>query len=82
MRSRLDFAIRISDLVGPGAHRRETDRQLGSLSGLAPHLNKAVKTPSPTNLPMNLIGLISVSALGAALAAGNFSGWRDMSWGD
>jgi hypothetical protein len=32
-------------------------------------------------LPMNLTGLISVPALGAALASGNFSGWRDMGWG-
>ena len=32
-------------------------------------------------LPMNLIGLIAVPALGAALASGNFSGWRDMGWG-
>jgi hypothetical protein len=33
-------------------------------------------------LPMNLPGLISVPALGAALASGSFSGWRDTGRGD
>jgi hypothetical protein len=40
------------------------------------------KAERPAVLPMNLMGLISVPALGAALASGSFSGWRDMRWGD